>query len=103
MLVSIRCLKSGKNTHPLMAFNATLFFLVLIPGFEPGSTDRESVMMDHYTIPAVYVTRVHVYMSSAIYSESENSKINTFSFYYMFTFSLLPISLVHMLTVDGDA
>mgnify|MGYP003303711210 CR=1 FL=1 len=36
------------------------------------------------------------------YSESENSKINTFSFYYMFTFSLLPISLVHMLTVDGD-
>ena len=86
----------------MVAFSATLFFLVLIPGFEPGSTDRESVMMDHYTIPAVCLTRVHVYMSSAIYSESENSKINTFSFYYMFTFSLLPISLVHMLTVDGD-
>ena len=76
--------------------------LVLIPGFEPGSTDRESVMMDHYTIPAVCMTRVHVYMSSAIYSESENCKINTFSFYYIFTFSLLSISLVHMLTVDVD-
>jgi len=48
------------------------------------------------------VTRVHVYMSSAIYSESENTKIITFSFYYIFTFSLLPISLVHMLTVDVD-
>ena len=39
---------------------------MLVPGFEPGSTDRESVMMDHYTIPAVCVRRVHVYMSSAI-------------------------------------
>ena len=74
--------------------------LVLVPGFEPGSTDREPVMMDHYTIPAICFTRVHVYMSSAIYSESENIKIVTFRFYYMFTFSLLSISLVHMLAVD---
>ena len=76
--------------------------LVLIPGFEPGSTDRESVMMDHYTIPAVCVRRVHVYMSSAIYIESENNKNIIFNFYFMFTFSLLSISLVHMLTVDVD-
>jgi len=41
-----------------------------------------------------------VYMSSAIYSESENIKIVTFRFYYMFTFSLLSISLVHMLAID---
>ena len=100
--MSITLLKSDKKTHPLVALSTLFIVKVLIPGFEPGSTDRESVMMDHYTIPAVCLTRVHVYMSSAIYSESENSKINTFSFYYMFTFSLLPISLVHMLTVDGD-
>ena len=100
--MSITLLKSGKKTHPCTAFSTSFFLMVLIPGFEPGSTDRESVMMDHYTIPAVCVTRVHVYMSSAIYSESENTKIITFSFYYIFTFSLLPISLVHMLTVDVD-
>ena len=78
-----------------------IVILVLIPGFEPGSTDRESVMMDHYTIPAVSITRVYVYMSSAIYIESENNKNIIFNFYFMFTFSLLSISLVHMLTVDG--
>ena len=97
-----KTLKSVKKTHSPIALRLFIFLMVLIPGFEPGSTDRESVMMDHYTIPAVCVTRVHVYMSSAIYSESENTKIITFSFYYIFTFSLLPISLVHMLTVDVD-
>ena len=100
--MNIQCLKSGKKPHPPFLLSTRFLELVLIPGFEPGSTDRESVMMDHYTIPAVCVTRVHVYMSSAIYSESENYKINTFSFYYIFTFSLLSISLVHMLTVDVD-
>ena len=27
-----------------------LYRLVLVPGFEPGSTDRESVMMDRTTL-----------------------------------------------------
>ena len=72
--MSIQCLKSGKNTHSPIAFSTTFCSKVLVPGFEPGSTDREPVMMDHYTIPAVCFTRVHVYMSSAIYSESENIK-----------------------------
>ena len=26
------------------------YWLVLVPGFEPGSTDRESVMMDRTTL-----------------------------------------------------
>ena len=38
--------------------------VVLVPGFEPGSTDREPVMMDHYTIPAVIWTSDIAYLNS---------------------------------------
>ena len=47
--------------------------LVLVPGFEPGSTDRESDMMDHYTIPAVSLTTYIVYMKPSN-SNSESEK-----------------------------
>ena len=34
----------------LYHLEAILYRLVLVPGFEPGSTDRESVMMDRTTL-----------------------------------------------------
>ena len=38
--------------------------VVLVPGFEPGSTDREPVMMDHYTIPAVICSSHILYLNT---------------------------------------
>ena len=34
----------------LLILDFILYGLVLVPGFEPGSTDRESVMMDRTTL-----------------------------------------------------
>ena len=34
----------------LLDLESILYGLVLVPGFEPGSTDRESVMMDRTTL-----------------------------------------------------
>ena len=34
----------------LVHLEPILYRLVLVPGFEPGSTDRESVMMDRTTL-----------------------------------------------------
>ena len=34
----------------MKGINTKTMDLVLVPGFEPGSTDRESVMMDRTTL-----------------------------------------------------
>ena len=43
------------------------FLLVLVPGFEPGSTDRESVMMDRTTLHEPYHSVNHFIFENVVF------------------------------------